>query len=422
MAGKILVPDQNSGSWLQVILVKPSVTILYFYQYFSTSEGAWGTRVYEFARQWVKDGHEVIVVTSIYSKSDLKSNSLVAESNIEGIRVKVINVLIDNRQPLWKRIWTFMQYALISSWYALTLRADVVIASSGPITVGIPGLVARWLRGRKLIFEARDLWPEGAIKMGLLNNRWLIGLARWFEKICYKSSRAVIGLSPGIQLDIQNRFPGLRVVSVTNAANLELFATQCPAPVDIEPFSYALYFGNIGEVNHSGYLLDAAAVLLKLKRPDIRLLLIGEGQLKQTVLKRVRDENLFNVVVKDLMPKSALVAYVQHALVSVVPLKPLPVFDTSSPNKLFESMAAGIPVIQTTQGWIKNFMNEHGVGFTVDGTRPQELAERLIFLKDHNDQRDAIGERAQSVAGVFFDKTKLAADMLTVLISVHEGR
>lgn len=403
------------------VIIDYWMKILYFYQYFSTSEGAWGTRVYEFARQWVKAGHEVIVVTSIYSKSDLKSQSLVTEKEIEGIRVKVINVLIDNRQPVWKRMWTFIQYAVISSWYALTLKADVVIASSGPITVGIPGLVARWVRGRKLVFEARDLWPEGAIKMGLLKNKWLIGAAHWFEKMCYKSSRAVIGLSPGIQQDIRNRFPGIRVESVTNAANLELFAARYPAPPDAEPFTYALYFGNIGEVNHSGYLLDAATVLLRKGRHDIRLMLIGEGQLKQVILKRIQDENISNVIVKDLMPKSALVAYVQHALVSVVPLKPLPVFDTSSPNKLFESMAAGVPVIQTTQGWIKDFIRQHEVGYTVDGTDPTQLAERLIFLKDHSNERYAMGEHAQAVAAKFFDKNKLAAGMLNILISVHEG-
>ena len=181
--------------------------ILYFYQYFSTSEGAWGTRVYEFARNWVKEGHTVTVVTSVYSKSNLKTNRLVSRQMIEGIEVIIINVLIDNRQSVAKRILSFLQYAVISSWYALTLKADVVIASSGPITVGIPGLVAHWFRGRKLVFEARDLWPEGAIRMGILKNKALISLSYRFEKVCYQSSRAVIGLSPGIQQDIQRRFP-----------------------------------------------------------------------------------------------------------------------------------------------------------------------------------------------------------------------
>lgn len=393
--------------------------ILYFYQYFSTSEGAWGTRVYEFARNWVGQGHEVTVISSIYSKSDLTATRLVSDQIIEGIHVKVINVLIDNRQSALKRMLTFLQYAAISSWYAITQKADIVIASSGPITVGIPGLLARWIRRRKLVFEARDLWPEGAVKMGLLKNGGLIKLAYWFEKVCYTNSSVVIGLSPGIQKDIQTRFPKCRVQSVTNAANISLFST----PVKFNGVvgsSYALYFGNIGQVNHSEYLLDAAQILIAKGRGDIQLLLIGEGQSKDQLKARVQNEKILNVTFLDLMPKTALIGYVQHALASVIPLKPLPVFDTSSPNKLFESMAAGVPVIQTTQGWIKDFIEQHKVGFTVDGINPQELADKLILLKDNPEIGKEMGLRSRAVAIHFFDKDYLATKMLDILKSVHD--
>jgi glycosyltransferase involved in cell wall biosynthesis len=393
--------------------------ILYFYQYFSTSEGAWGTRVYEFARNWVGQGHEVTVISSIYSKSDLTATRLVSDQIIEGIHVKVINVLIDNRQSALKRMLTFLQYAAISSWYAITQKADIVIASSGPITVGIPGLLARWIRRRKLVFEARDLWPEGAVKMGLLKNGGLIKLAYWFEKVCYSNSSVVIGLSPGIQKDIQTRFPKCRVQSVTNAANISLFST----PVKFNGVvgsSYALYFGNIGQVNHSEYLLDAAQILIAKGRGDIQLLLIGEGQLKDQLKARVQKEKILNVTFLDLMPKTALIGYVQHALASVIPLKPLPVFDTSSPNKLFESMAAGVPVIQTTQGWIKDFIEQHKVGFTVDGINPRELADKLILLKDNPEIGKEMGLRSRAAAIHFFDKDYLAAKMLDILKSVHD--
>jgi glycosyltransferase involved in cell wall biosynthesis len=392
--------------------------ILYLYQYFSTSEGAWGTRVYEFAKKWVEQGHEVTVISSIYAKSDLKAKGLVSHQTIEGINVKVINVLIDNRQRAIKRIWTFLQYAMISSWFALTLKADVVIASSGPITVGIPGLLAKWLRGRKLIFEARDLWPEGAVKMGLLKNKMLIKLAYGFEKLCYRNSTAIIGLSTGIQQDIQVRFPKAQVYSVTNAANIELFSTPQPYTGALAARSYALYFGNIGQVNHSGYLLEAAKLLLQKNRTDIHILLIGEGQLKAELVMRAKQENISNVTFLDLMPKSVLVGYIQHALVSVIPLKPIPVLDTSSPNKLFESMAAGVPVIQTTQGWIKEFITTHQVGFTVDGHQPSQMAEVLIELKDDPEQSQRIGKRGQEIASKFFDKDYLADKMLQILKAV----
>lgn len=396
--------------------------ILYLYQYFSTSEGAWGTRVYEFAKKWVEQGHEITVISSVYAKSDLKAKGLVSHQAIEGIQVKVINILIDNRQSALKRIWTFIQYAIISSWYAVTLKADVVIASSGPITVGIPGLMARWFRRRKLVFEARDLWPEGAVKIGILNNKILIKLAYWFEALCYKNSAAIVGLSPGIQHDIQQRFPGAKVYSVTNAANITLFSTPQQYTGVLKPRTYAIYFGNIGAVNHSAYLLDAAAILLKQGRTDIHILFIGEGQLKQQLKERVRNEQLTNVTFLDLMPKSALVAYIQQALVSVIPLKPLPVFDTSSPNKLFESMAAGVPVIQTTQGWIKTFIEEHQTGFTVDGNQPDQLADLLIRLKDEKDLAGETGKRGAEVARKFFDKDYLAVKMLEILVAVYERK
>lgn len=394
--------------------------ILYFYQYFSTSEGAWGTRVYEFTKEWVKQGHEVTVVTSIYAKSDLKANRLVSDQVVEGINVKVINVLIDNRQSPLKRMWTFFQYAMLSSWFALTLKADVVIASSGPITVGIPGLMARWFRRRKLVFEARDLWPEGAVKMGVLKNQTLIKLAYWFERVCYKNSKAIVGLSPGIQQDIQLRFPHANVYSVTNAANISLFASPQSYSGVLPLRSYALYFGNIGQVNHSEYLLDAAKLLLKNKRDDINILFIGEGQLKAKLKQRVADEKIYNVTFLDLMPKSALVAYIQNALVSVIPLRPIPVFDTSSPNKLFESMAAGVPVIQTTQGWIKEFVAEHKAGFTVNGHVPDQLANILVDLKDNPSLARETGARGATVAAKFFDKDYLAAEMLKIVKMVHD--
>jgi hypothetical protein len=101
--------------------------ILYFYQYFSTSNGSWGTRVHEFTCEWVKEGHGVTVVSSIYSKSDLTAEKFIEDQDFDGVKVKVVNVRIDNKQPIYKRIYTFLAYALVSCWYALTIKAEVGI-------------------------------------------------------------------------------------------------------------------------------------------------------------------------------------------------------------------------------------------------------------------------------------------------------
>ena len=153
--------------------------IVYFYQYFGTPKGSWSTRVYEFTRRWVQSGDSVTVVTSVYDKSDLKPDKLVSRFDIEGIDVRVINVKQSNKHGKWLRFFTFATYAAFSCWYALFLKADVVVASSGPITVGLPGLVARYLRRIPFVFEVRDLWPEGAVQLGIISNPLLIRTARF---------------------------------------------------------------------------------------------------------------------------------------------------------------------------------------------------------------------------------------------------
>lgn len=397
--------------------------IVYFYQYFSTPNGSWGTRVYEFAKEWVKKGHQVTVVSCIYSKSDLKSEKFIEDQYFDGIHVKVLKIKIDNKQSFIKRVWTFILYSILSSYYALTLSADIVIASSGPITVGLPGLVAKYIRGQKLIFETRDLWPDGAIELGIIKKSWIKAIAYWFESKCYNAASFIITLSPGMTENIKRRFGLLNIDDITNAANIEVFSTPAQFPSSIlAPKSYAIYTGNIGMVNNSHWLFKAAKILKLRAREDIFILLIGEGQQKEELIKLAREENVTNFIAIGLMPKIELVAYIQQAFVCLVPLKATPVLDTSSPNKFFESLAAGIPVIQNTQGWIKNFILENDVGFTLDPNDPEQLADKLIWMKDNPDKTSKMGINGLLTAKRFFDKNQLADKMLNILKKVHDSK
>lgn len=394
--------------------------ILYFYQYFSTPKGSWGTRVYEFAAEWVKNGHEVTVITSVYSKSDIKAIKFIEDQFFEGVKVKIINVSIDNKQPFLKRVFSFAQYALTSIWFAMTLKADIVIASSGPITVGIPGLVARYLRGRKLVFETRDLWPEGAIELGIIKNPILKKIAYWFERKCYNASSLIVTLSSGMRNHVVLKHKHPNVIDVTNAANIELFSTPqlFNSKGQIEAKKYAIYTGNIGEVNNSWWLLKAAHELTKAGRSDIKILVIGEGQQREEIESEAIRLGLNNFIRWGLMPKKDLVGLIQNAIISLVPLKGTPVLDTSSPNKFFESLAAGIPVIQNTNGWMKDFLTEHNVGFTLDPNDPVLLAKTLIELGANPEMLAEMGIRSSAIAKQEFDKTVLANKMLNAILNI----
>jgi glycosyltransferase involved in cell wall biosynthesis len=390
--------------------------IIYFYQYFSTPSGSWGTRVYDFAKEWVEKGHQVTVVTSVYSKSDLHPTQFVERQKVDGIDLIVLKINIDNRQRILKRIWTFVQYSLVSSWFALTEKYDVVIASSGPITIGIPGLVGKILRRKPFVFEVRDLWPEGAIEMGIIKSAVIKWLAFKFEKLCYQQSNLIVTLSKGMESNVLSRFPGNKVISVTNAANLELFGTPKPFPKDakgILPKRYAIYTGNIGEVNNSFWLVDAAEIIKNKGIENLQILLVGQGQLKAAIKERVEELGLqSHLLLWDLMPKEDLVAFVQHAMVSLVPLKNKPVLNTSSPNKFFESLAAGVPVIQNTTGWMRTFLEAHHVGYTLHANDPLTLANLLIEMAANPETVAEMGVHAKEVAAVHFDKKVLADKML----------
>ena len=374
--------------------------------------------MYEFCKDWAAAGHDVTVVTSTFAKSDLVTTKLVEDQEFEGFKVKVIDLKMNNKESVAKRIRSFVVYAALCSWYAVTLRADVVIASSGPITIGMPALAARWIRRRKLVFEVRDLWPDGAIEMGMLQNKTIQRAAYALEAACYRSADHIVCLSPGMVDNIVGRFGVREISSITNAADLDLFGTPRQAtdlPAVFADHKVAIYTGNIGQVNNSDLLLRASRLLTERGRTDIAIVLVGDGQLKEQLIAERDELGLTNLVFCDLMPKVDLVALIQRSFVSLVPLRGQPILDTSSPNKLYESLAAGKPVIQNTRGWIKTLLDDNQCGFTVDATDETELADRLEQLADDPTLTATMGSNGRSLAEREFDQNILSARYLSVI-------
>ncbi len=395
--------------------------ILYLYQYFTTPAGSYSTRVYEFTKEWVEKGHQVQVVTAQYYKSDIKARKFIDHQKIDGIDVYIINVSINNKHRIIKRIFNFLIYSFVSVYLVFKLRYDLIIASSGPITIGIPALLGKWIRKKPLVFEVRDLWPEAPVELGVIKNQFIIKLSYWFEKMLYRNASLVIPLSPGMEQNILHRFPGTETLTIPNQANINLFGKTTNLPdKHLIPGKYVIYTGNIGQVNNSVLLYKAARKLSELGRDDIQILLIGEGQEKEKMQQSAR--KLSNLTVKDPMPKRDLVPYVQNALASVIPLMDLPVLNTSSPNKLFESLAAGVPVIQTTTGWIKEMIASENLGFTVSATDEAELVQKILLLDQQPELRKKMGTKAREYVKKNYDKTVLAKKYLDGLLKVISSK
>ncbi|HLT72986.1 MAG TPA: glycosyltransferase family 4 protein [Cyclobacteriaceae bacterium] len=396
------------------------MTILYLYQYFGTPKGGWSTRVYEMCRRWVEQGHRVMVVTTPYDKSDIRAKKFIEHQSHGGIDVIVVNLLQSNKHPITKRLAYFLAYSFLASYFAFRLQYDVMIASSGPITIGFPALVGRMLKRRPLVFEVRDLWPRGAVELGIIRSKAVIRLAYWFEKVCYRNSRLIVACSEGMRKDIHDRFPDMNVIVVSNASDVGLFqdAGEPIIPEELVGKKLVVYAGSLGVMDDCSQILDAAAELRTREINNIAIVIIGEGADKQTLIQRVHAEKLENVHILGLMPKTEVAKWLKVAQASLIVFKNVPVLDTSSPNKLFDSLAAGRPIIQTTQGWIKDLVECESVGISVRPNQPEEMADAIITLCTDDDLANRLGRNAAGLAEQRFERSRLAHYMLENILGL----
>ncbi len=395
--------------------------ITYLYQYFGTPKGSWSTRVYEMCKIWIEQGIEVAVITSPYDKSDIVANKLISKMQIDGINLIVINAGDSNRFGILKRAYRAILFAIISSYYAIKLNSDILIASSGPITIGIPGLVGKFFSKKKLVFEVRDLWPGGAVEMGLIKNSFLKKLFFKFEKLCYTQSELVVPCSLGMEKDILTRFPRINTVVIPNACDNELFQSEVkkiefPQWVNSDS-KILLYTGSLGLMDACDEIIEGFNLLEE--KQNVHLVFIGDGT------ERVELENLVtkydlndHIHFLGLIPKTDVIEWYRKTIVSFVVFKNYYSLSTSSPNKMFDSFAAGVPIIQNTNGWIYDLVEKEKVGINVESRNPVSMKSAIeIFIKKKIDLFE-LKRNVLNVAQHHFDRNKLALDYLNRL---HEN-
>lgn len=397
------------------------VRILFFYQYFGTPKGSWSTRVYELTRRWVAAGHEVTVVTTPYEKSDIKANGFISTQTIDGINLIVVNTGDSNRFPVSKRVIRAIGFSLISIFYALRLKYDVAISSSGPITIGLPMIAAKIFRRKRTIFEVRDLWPSGGIELGLIGQGIPAKSALWFEKICYNHADQIVTASPGQKQHILNRYPKKKILVVPNASDVELFST--PATEALPKWTKGKFIythiGSLGLIHNTTYWLDVARALLKIdKEKRVILVFIGDGVDRPILEDEKEREGLDNLHFLGLMPKQKLPLWVQNSIATLFATTSNPVQDTSSPNKVFDSFAAGVPIVQTSQGWIADLVTREKCGINIPLNNPHEAAKAMLELTYKNEYVAELGNNAFRLAQTKFNRAYLAQSYLEVIESL----
>jgi len=394
-----------------------AVKVIYFHQYFSTPAGAIGTRSYEMARRLVERGHAVLMVcgSGARGKTELREPFSRGRRRgmVDGIEVLEFDLAYSNDTSFVKRTGIFLKFAALSVAAALREDYDLVFATTTPLTAGIPGIFARWLRRKPFVFEVRDLWPELPKAMGVIRNPVvLLGMSA-LEWASYRSATKLIGLAPGIVDGIHRRgVARSRIAMVPNGCDLTLFDTEGAPwrpPAVQATDTMAVFAGAHGIANGLDAVLDAAAELRERGRDDIKIVLIGEGKLKSRLRRRAADMGLSNVIFHDSIPKGKLASLMAGTDVGLQILDNVPAFYYgTSPNKFFDYLAAGLPVLINYPGWLAELVREHECGYAVPAGDPKAFAAALMHAADHRNELAAMGVRAQALARQHFDRRLLA--------------
>ncbi len=391
--------------------------VIYFHQHFSTPKGSTGIRSYEMARHLVAHGHFVTMVCGSYGGAETGLLSPFVGGRrrgvVDGIDIIEFDLAYSNSDGFIKRIFVFAKFAIRSIGLVFTENYDVLFSTSTPLTAGIPGIFARWFRRKPFVFEVRDLWPELPKAMGVISNPFVLWLMGVLECISYRSAHRLIGLSPGIVQGIVRLGvnPG-RVAMVPNGCDLTIFngSMQAWRPEGIENTDLmAVFAGTHGVANGLDAVLDTAAELKKRGRQDIKLLLIGRGKQKSTLQARALKEGLDNVIFHDPVNKSKLAGLMVSTDVGLQVLANVPAFYYgTSPNKFFDYIAAGLPVINNYPGWLAEMISDHGCGFAVPADNPVAFADALEIAADDRSALKLMGQRAKALAESKFSRYELA--------------
>lgn len=381
-----------------------------------------GTRSYEMARRMVLAGHEVNVVSA--RSTTLGESRGIVKYVVDGVTVHTLPVNYNQKMPVPRRFLAFLVFSIRASIYASSLDADVVFASSTPLTIAIPGVFAARRQRAPFVFEVRDLWPDVPIALGALRFFGAQWLARRLEKWAYDNARFVVALSPGMRDGVVSKgCPEERVRCIPNAADLELFAV--PAEVGgsarsrrawLQDRPLVLYAGTVGRVNGVEYLVKLASAMERIA-PDVRFLVVGSGSKWRDVSDLARQQGVLgqNFFMESEVSKNEIPELFSAATVSTSVVIPVEALWHNSANKFFDSLAASRPIVINYEGWQADIIRSEECGLVVSHSDIPSAANQLkAFLLDKS-ALSLAGQAARDLASRRFSRELLTQELIMLL-------
>ena len=388
------------------------LTVLIVSQLFAPETGGNASRIGDMAKQLKSLGLEVTVLSprpTVPFGAFPRSWKRKSESVVDGI--KVTNLW--SWQPgagdpgFVSRMAYYLLFALHAAVWVLLNRKkyDVIVTTSPPIFVTLPGLLAKCLLRKRWIVDVRDLWIDASVSLGFIKKGSLYERAsRGFERLFYGQSDLITVTTSESACRIMRVYPGLgpeKFALVSNGVDTERFwRPAAPKKRQI------IYSGNIGHAQ------DLEKVILAMKdvslRHDVRLVIVGDGDLKEQLVSLVREHRLEDrVVFRDLVPRDRVPDVISESCIGVAPLKDLETLEYAIPTKVFEYMACGIPFIGCSQGEIANIA-EKSKGGIIARNDVRAIADAICQLLDNPGLGEEMGNSGRRYVKEHYDRRSIA--------------
>jgi glycosyltransferase involved in cell wall biosynthesis len=385
-------------------------------QYYPPEMGAPQARLSHLAGEFVRRGHEVVVLTAMpnYPTGRIAPgwSGFVRRETRDGVAVIRTWIYPTRSVALVPRLASYFSFVLSSLAVGLARlpRLDFLVTESPPLFLGISGfLLAKRTRAR-WIFNVSDLWPESAVRLGILREGKSLRAAQALEAFCYRKAWLVSGQSLEILSDIRRRFPSVETYHLSNGTDTATFGPERRSAEarrrlagDDPEACVAVYAGLHGIAQGLDQVLEAAA---RVRSRDLRVVFIGDGPEKEELVRRSRDRGTAGVRFLDPLARDEMPAVMASADVALVPLRTA--LPGAVPSKLYEAMGSGAPVILVADGEAAAIVHSSGAGLVVAPGDVGALAEALDRLAGDPKLRRDMGASGRAAAVERFDRRQIA--------------
>lgn len=402
--------------------------ILLIHQAFAALDEAGGTRHHEMARYLIERGHRVTIIASAVSyltgKTRASRGGWVDRQEVQpGITILRSYTYPALHQSFVHRVFSFMSFMVSSFVVGLGVReVDLVWGTSPPIFQAVTAWLLARLKRVPFLFEIRDLWPAFAIAVGVLRNPLLARASLWLERFLYQRADRVMVNSPGFIEHVVQR--GARWVElVPNGADPEMFdpcacGRDFRARNDLIDRFVVLYAGAHGLSNDLGVALAAADRLRAW--PQICFVFVGDGKEKASLQAQAAKLGLSNVRFVPPVPKDEIAEVMAAADACLAILKPLELYKTTYPNKVFDYMAAGRPVLLAIDGVIRQVVEAAEAGLAVPPGDATGLADAVTRLAADPQRARAMGLAGRAYVEKHYNR-QILAEKLALLLEEMRG-